>query len=206
MSLVIITGGTRSGKSSAAQQMVSAHANPRQDVVVATFARTSDDPELADRVARHQADRPDGFITIEAADSMEWLDRVADEAVLLVDCAGTLLGRVMEELWPLGDSSLGEADADLLPGGYPDLVASRFESIMSAVRSRKGDTVIVTNEVGAGVVPLWASARLFCDVLGRTNRELTHDADRAYLVVCGRLMDLSALPQEAQWPSEEGQQ
>ena len=74
---------------------------------------------------------------------------------------------------------------------------------MEALTSRGGDTVIVTNEAGWGVVPASASGRLFRDLLGRANRALIDAADAAWLVVGGRLIELTDLPGEAAWPAED---
>ncbi len=60
----------------------------------------------------------------------------------------------------------------------------------------------MTNEVGDGLVPAYASGRLFRDVLGRANRMLVSRADRSYLTVCGRLVDLSALSASPAWPED----
>lgn len=200
MATVVITGGTRSGKSSAAQRLAAGRANRFPSVHVATFARTEGDPELEERVTRHRADRPVGFRTIEAQDSAEWLARVPADALLLVDCIGTLLGRVMEECWPPQSGTLADAAADVLPDGYSERVSAAFEGIVRDICDRDGDTIVVTNEVGASVVPMWASARLFVDLIARGNRELVRRSDRAYLAVCGRLLDLSSLPDAASWP------
>jgi adenosylcobinamide kinase/adenosylcobinamide-phosphate guanylyltransferase len=67
---------------------------------------------------------------------------------------------------------------------------------------RPGDTILVTNEVGDGVVPAFPAARLFRDVLGRANRRLVQSADAAYLVVCGRTIDLLEGPGRVEWPRD----
>lgn len=203
MTLVVITGGVRSGKSLAAQGLAASRVSDTRPVYVAAFARTSKDTELADRVSRHREDRDPRFVTVEAVDSTDWLARVPAEALLLVDCVGTLLGRVMEESWPEAGTTLGDAPADSLPAGYAEQVVSDFDTVLDSIVGREGDTIAVTNQVGDGVVPAWASARLFADVLGRANRRLVQEADSAYLCVCGRLIDLSSLPQTARWPGEE---
>ena len=66
--------------------------------------------------------------------------------------------------------------------------------------SLASDTIVVTNEVGDGVVPSHTSGRLFRDLLGRCNRRLIDVADAAYLVVAGRLVPLDALTRDAAWP------
>ena len=78
-----------------------------------------------------------------------------------------------------------------------------MDVFLAVLLGRDGDTVVVTNETGWGVVPQWASARIFRDELGRANRRLVDAADAAYLVVAGRCMDLSALTNGPEWPTNE---
>ena len=68
--------------------------------------------------------------------------------------------------------------------------------------AREGDTIVVSNEVGDGLVPAYATGRLFRDLLGRANRRLIDAADSAWLVVAGRLVDLGALGHDAAWPED----
>ncbi|MDO8987866.1 MAG: bifunctional adenosylcobinamide kinase/adenosylcobinamide-phosphate guanylyltransferase, partial [Coriobacteriia bacterium] len=75
MSLILITGGARCGKSAVAQRLVQECA---QDVTVVVFGQAGEDHEMAARIARHKADRPAGFVTVEARDSVEWTARVSD--------------------------------------------------------------------------------------------------------------------------------
>ena len=203
MPLVVITGGMRSGKSRASQRLAFSLLADGQAVTVAVFARVGSDPELADRVARHKTLRPQGFATLEATDSAEWFERVPAESVLVVDCLGTLLGRIMEECWVRtvgGD--LAEAGSSTLPAGFAALVHDEFSARLDRLLARPGNTIVVTNEVGSSVVPEWASARLFADELGDANKRLVGDADSAYLAVCGRLISLAELPVDACWPED----
>lgn len=206
MALVVITGGARSGKSAAAERLALARQREGARVVVAVFGHSAggDDAEFAERIARHRADRPAGFETIEPAPADEWWSAVDEGALLVVDCLGTYLGRVMEDVWELtrGESSFADADATHLPGGFEVDCAARFDRATTALAGRRGDTIVVTNEVGAGIVPSHASGRLFRDLLGRGNRALVGSADGAYLAIAGRLVDLTALPCEACWPED----
>jgi adenosylcobinamide kinase/adenosylcobinamide-phosphate guanylyltransferase len=77
------------------------------------------------------------------------------------------------------------------------------DAVVDWLVARSGDTVIVTNEVGSGLVPVYPDGRLFRDVLGRANRLLVDRADAAYLAVSGRLFDLTTLPHDAAWPGKE---
>jgi adenosylcobinamide kinase/adenosylcobinamide-phosphate guanylyltransferase len=200
VALVLFTGGARSGKSSAAQALAHERRLDGGDVCVAVFGRESD-PEMIGRIDRHRSERPEAFMTIEARDSSTWLGEVDDEALLLVDCLGTLLGLVMEEEWKRVGGVLNESpETDELPPELEPAVSAAFGQLIDRIVARLGDTIVVTNEVGDGVVPSWPSGRLFRDELGRANRLLTAAADKAYLCVCGRLIDLTCLPTRAGWP------
>lgn len=202
MALVVFTGGARSGKSAAAQRLAARRRLDGRTVVVAVFGR-ADDPEMAERIDRHRADRPEGFATVEVGDPALWLGEVPSEALLLVDCLGTLLGRCMERAWDeTSADTLGDAPHDAVPDGYAERVELLFDPLVDAMATRRGDTIVVTNEVGDGIVPTYASGRLFRDLLGRANRRLVTGAGAAYLCVAGRLVDLASLPHDASWPED----
>lgn len=208
MALVVVTGAARSGKSSAAQRLAESRFAEGGGVTVAVFGRASDD-EMAARIARHRADRPEGFVTREVgagdvttAEATNWLGGVDDSHLLVVDCLGTLLGLIMESAHEDMGGVLGDADADRLPDGYADAVERPFGAVVDALAGRVGDTLVVSNEVGWGVVPEWASARLFRDLMGQANRRLANSADAAYLVIAGRMVPLDRFPVSAAWPED----
>lgn len=196
MALVVITGGARSGKSAVAQRLAKQVAN-RPTVVV--FGMAQGDAEMARRIDRHRADRPEGWVTVEAADSVEWTARVPQDGLLVVDCLGSMLSHVMAEV--AVDLGAGATDSHALASlDFEQEVERRFAALIGWLLKRWDHTLIVTNETGAGVVPAHASGRVFRDVLGRANRSLTDRADAAYLVVAGRCIELTALPRELRWP------
>jgi adenosylcobinamide kinase / adenosylcobinamide-phosphate guanylyltransferase len=206
MALVVITGGARSGKSRAAERLARRRQQAGARVVVAVFGHAAggDDAEFAQRIARHQADRPEGFETMEPGPQDDWWSDVADDALLVVDCLGTYLGRVMEDVWAqtASEEVLRDADAATLPSGFEESCGERFAHATQGLVGRRGDTIVVTNEVGEGIVPNHASGRLFRDLLGQANRALVGKADGAYLAVAGRLLDLAELPTQAAWPED----
>ena len=205
MTLVVFTGGARSGKSSAAEKLALSRIAAGSAVSVVVFGRTGDaDPEFGARIARHRADRPADFATIEASDALSWRESVPVAGVLLLECLGTLLGRAMEQAWDASaqGAPLLEAAADALPDGFEAEVTCMLDEAVAWLGSRDADTIVVTNEVGDGVVPGYATGRLFRDLLGRANRRLVGLADASYLAVAGRLVDVGSLPMEAHWPRD----
>ena len=206
MSLVVITGGARSGKSSAAEKLALGRQALGSHVAVAVFGHSArnNDMEFAERIAKHQANRPDGFQTLEPSADAVWIGHAPQDSLLVIDCLGTLLGRLMEDAWQAISSqiTLNGADADTLPPGLAVACETALDDVVQALVARKGDTIVVTNEVGQGIVPAFATGRLFRDLLGRANHTLVGHADAAYLAVAGRLIDLSGLPLEATWPED----
>ena len=193
MSLIVLTGAVRSGKSAMAEQLA---ASRDRDVVVAV-AGWDGDEEMARRIEAHRASRPGEWTTLTADVDPRWLAGVADDAVLVLDCLGTLVSNAAYE-------AVGELE--IAPAGAEEAVGAQVDALLSALLARTGDTIVVTNETGWGVVPAWPSARIFRDELGRANRRLVAAADAAYLVVDGRCIDLTTLPDRPVWPSthEEG--
>jgi len=202
VAFVVFTGGARSGKSAAAQALAEVRSADGVPVVIAVFGADDGDPEFALRVAHHRAERPDAWETIEAAAALAWFADVPEGALLLVDCLGTLVGRCMAEAWDEVASGPDFRDAEDLPPGYEEACDTRVDAVVAAILGREGDTVVVTNEVGDGIVPAYATGRLFRDLLGRANRRVVEHADSAYLCVAGRLVDLTALPRQAHWPAD----
>jgi adenosylcobinamide kinase / adenosylcobinamide-phosphate guanylyltransferase len=187
MSLVLLTGPVRSGKSAAAERFAAERGKP----VVVAVAGWDGDEEMARRIDAHRASRPAHWSTIVATTDPGWVEAVPEGAVLVLDCLGTVVSTVCHEA--VGDSEIAPPEAE-------GEVSRRISALVAELVARQGDTVIVSNETGWGVVPAWPGARLFRDELGRANRLVTDAADAAYLVVCGRLMDLHALPITEGWP------
>lgn len=163
MTATLVLGGARSGKSGHAEGLVQA-AGPAPWTYVAT-AQAFDD-EMADRIARHRADRPDGWVTVDAPhDLPEAIGRLSGTgAAVLVDCL---------TLW-LSNRLLADADLDL-----------ETQAVVEAVTRFEGTLVLVSNEVGFSIVPDNALARRFRDAQGRLNQKVAAVADRVVLVVAG---------------------
>jgi len=166
--LILITGGARSGKSALALQLAEEY--PRR-IFVAT-AEAFDD-EMRDRIARHQAERGASWQTVEAPLDLAGVIGRADHAgaVVVIDCLTTWLGNLMHY-----DPGLTEA-------------APCFQALLDALKtSSAGRVVMVTNEVGMGIVPENALARRYRDLAGRLNQKVAALADRVILTVCGQTM------------------
>ncbi len=163
MTTHLFLGGARSGKSSAAQRLaVAAGGRP---VFVAT-ARPSQDEEFAERIARHQADRSEHWLTVEEDLDLAGALRThrGPDHVVVVDCL---------TLW-LSNLVLDERD-----------VQAATDELCAELVEDRGDVALVSNEVGQGTVPMHALTRAFRDHQGRLNQRVAAVADRVRLLVAG---------------------
>ena len=186
--LAVLTGPVRSGKSRLALRLASASGRP----VLLAVAGLADDAEMARRIERHRAERSPEVGVLEIEDVGTWLDGVPAGVCLVLDCLGTLVARMMGDAVPDGAELVG-LDAE-------ERLSAEIDALIERLVAREGDTVVVTNEVGWGVVPAAPSGRLFRDVLGRANARLVDAADAGWLVVAGRPIDLTALGKDVLWP------
>jgi adenosylcobinamide kinase/adenosylcobinamide-phosphate guanylyltransferase len=159
-----VLGGARSGKSAHAEGLAG-------DVVtyVATARRDPADAEWQARIAAHVARRPAAWSTVETTDLPAVLEKVPD--TVLVDDLATWLTRVLDDT-----------------GGWDGPVAgarARCDELVEAVARRHGPLVLVSAEVGLGVVPATRSGRLFRDELGSLNARLAQVCDEVLLLVAG---------------------
>jgi adenosylcobinamide kinase/adenosylcobinamide-phosphate guanylyltransferase len=161
----LVLGGARSGKSRHAQALAEACSGLR--VFVATAQAF--DAEMVERIARHRADRDAGWRTIEAPLALPDAIAAAGVGVILVDCL---------TLWA----------SNLLLGDADDEAAT--VALLAALAATPARVVLVSNEVGWGIVPDNALARRFRDVAGRINQRVAAAADRVDLVVAGLAMRL----------------
>lgn len=174
--LVLVTGGARSGKSRFAERL--AAESGRATWYVATMQPLDD--ELAARVARHRARRPVGWSTVEEPLDLAGALRAAPPGTtVLIDCLG---------LWVSNLLFAGEGPDGWTTGDWErwvDACVARARGAAELLGEREGLSVVVTNEVGLGIVPGDALSRWYRDALGLVNQEFASRATRAFLVVAG---------------------
>jgi len=173
--ITLVIGGARSGKSRHAQDLAERRSGGGDVLYIAT-AQAGDD-EMRERIARHKEDRPDHWRTIE--EPLE-VSRVLNEtaaAVVLLDC---LTFFVVNHMLKSGDAATCETETWDGPGAETAVI-----SLMEAAAAHKGDIIIVTNEVGFGLVPETPLGRAFRDTAGRANQTAAAQADQVILMVAG---------------------
>jgi adenosylcobinamide kinase / adenosylcobinamide-phosphate guanylyltransferase len=166
VSLTFLLGGARSGKSSLATRIALDWSGP---VTMIATAEARDE-EMAERIRLHREERPDGWTTIEEPVALDAaLTGVAPGDAVVLDCLSLWVANLLER---------GE-DVDL-----------HNERALAVAKPRTAPTIVVSNEVGLGVVPATELGRRYRDLLGRVNAQWAAAADDAALVVAGRLLRL----------------
>jgi adenosyl cobinamide kinase/adenosyl cobinamide phosphate guanylyltransferase len=165
MPYTFLLGGARSGKSSLASRLAAGSGAP---VVVVATAEARDE-EMAERIRAHREERPAGWRTVEAplgiADAVR---AVPGEACVVLDCLTLWVANALEA------------------GADDERIDQEARAVATALAERPASSVVVSNEVGLGIVPANGLARAYRDVLGRVNATFADRASRALLVVAGR--------------------
>lgn len=175
----LILGGARSGKSSYAEQLASA--TQREVIYIATAGAvaSSTDSEMQMRIALHKAQRPAHWQTVEqplmlGAAIAEWS---SPERILLIDCLTVWLSNLLfseERIYP----EIGK----IIP---PELFHQERAAFLQVLAEAKGDVILVSNEVGMGIVPQGAISRWFVDEAGRLNQAVAAGCERAIFIAAG---------------------
>jgi adenosylcobinamide kinase/adenosylcobinamide-phosphate guanylyltransferase len=164
-SITLVLGGVRSGKSRYAQQL----AERESRVIFVATAEASDD-EMHRKIERHRRDRPAEWITVE--EPLELVQVLAEKAldcdVMVVDCLTVFAANLLE-----------------IEGDDQSAIEQRVEALCVALQSASCSVVLVSNEVGSGVVPAYPMGRRYRDLLGEINQSVARIADDVVLMVAG---------------------
>ena len=177
--VVLILGGVRSGKSGYAQRL----AELASRVTFVATAERRDDEEMLRKIERHRAERPSHWRTIEEPLNLAHIVKSAgaDCDVLLIDCL-TLFA-----------SNLLEAHGEDLALAQPQI-----DDLCAALQAASCTVILVSNEVGSGVVPAYALGRRFRDLVGEINQRIAAVADSVLFMVAGLPLALKGSVREAQ--------
>jgi adenosylcobinamide kinase/adenosylcobinamide-phosphate guanylyltransferase len=187
--LVLVLGGARSGKSAYAQVLTAQIAGDRPVIYLAT-AQGHDD-EMRARIAAHRTERPAHWLTLEESldpgAALAASAASASAGVVLLDCVTLLVSNLL--LQDTFHDVPASQDTDLAEAG----VEKAIDALLAQYRRHTWSLVLVTNEVGMGLVPPYPLGRQFRDILGRVNARLAHAADAVVLLVAGLPVELKAL-------------
>ena len=173
VSLTLVLGGTRSGKSRHSLELTKRHAASGRATFLATALRG--DPEMERRIARHQDARPADWPTIDVGTDLAGAIRAANptDPILLEGLTlwlSALVGDDLADPDPILDGPLAEA--------------------LTAIAEHRGPVVVVSDEIGLGMVPMHAGARTFRDLVGLVHQRIAERADVVTLVVAGLPLSL----------------
>ncbi|MET0321330.1 MAG: bifunctional adenosylcobinamide kinase/adenosylcobinamide-phosphate guanylyltransferase [Duganella sp.] len=175
MTRTLVLGGARSGKSAYAERL--AIESGKEVVYIATA--TAGDPEMAARIAHHRGSRPGEWTTVEEPLALgnQLLRWSSPERLILVDCLTLWLSNLL--------FSTGQQYPDVGEIALPPLFHEQQDMLASALTRCSSDIVMVSNEVGLGIMPFGAISRCFLDEQGRLNQSVAAICDRAVFVAAG---------------------
>ena len=188
--LTLILGGARSGKSSYAERLATQHGG--QVLYIATAQPL--DGEMAERIANHQKKRPASWQTLEipgaggALLQSRMQSGTLPAGVILVDCLTLLVSNLL-----LAVSSGAGEDLTVDEEAATALVETEVTQLLEAVRAIPAEWIIVSNEVGLGLVPPYPLGRVYRDLLGRANQRLASQAEQVIFMIAGIPMHLTPL-------------
>ena len=170
--LTLILGGARSGKSSHAQSLA------EQSGESVTFIATAQalDEEMSARIQKHRAERPVNWKTLEISLGVAAHAEQVKSDVVILDCITLLVTNLLMQF--VKDDLVDE----ML---FTQAVQKEVNQLIAKIREQKQDWIIVSNEVGLGLVPAYQMGRVYRDLLGWCNQRLAREADKVIFMVAG---------------------
>jgi adenosylcobinamide kinase/adenosylcobinamide-phosphate guanylyltransferase len=176
MSSILILGGARSGKSRFAVELAKKATLP----VLFIATAMAGDAEMQERIIMHRRERPAEWRTLEVSENIGWHieSKAGDAGVVIVDCITMLVSNILcGQRFPDPESILlKEAET---------AVISEIQGLIDCIQHSKAIFILVSNEVGLGLVPSNHISRLYRDLLGKANQKLAQHADEAYFMAAG---------------------
>lgn len=191
MSYTLVTGGAKSGKSTFSENLLK---NESSVCYIATSVMEYPDEEMTSRIQHHQNTRPAAWHTEERFLGIdEWLKETSkDYNAYLLDCVTIMTTNLffhimskelavdLEEIETVFDHYTAKERQKI-----EEQIFNEWGKITEAIMETNTKMILVTNEVGSGVVPITSLGRWFQDLLGKINQFLAREAEQVYFVVCG---------------------
>lgn len=176
--LILILGGARSGKSAYAERL----ARERGGTVLFVATATAGDEDMGRRIAAHRAARAATWRTLEAPRNVAAQVAAHDLAdTIILDCLTLLTSNLLLANEEAGEEAIARA------------VDAEIDALLAYIATTAITWIVVSNEVGMGLVPPYPLGRIYRDLLGRINARVAAQAARAYLLVAGLPLDLKRL-------------
>lgn len=172
--LVFILGGARSGKSSFASEIAKSFG----DSVTYIATGNSSDPEMRRRIEQHKQLRPKEWKTIEAGKEVITALREADNrgGLIVFDCLTLFISHLLEGEKFSEEIFEAQLEVELM---------KKISELVEMLRNLKSQVIVVSNEVGLGIVPSFPAGRLFRDIVGKANQKIVEAADEVYFMAAG---------------------
>lgn len=176
MKSILITGGARSGKSTFARELALKSGEP----VLFVATAEAGDEEMRQRIEKHRKERPATWATLEVRRRVgsHILKRIGPARTVVLDCVTLLVHNV---LMHYSDPAGERIEAPLVE----EAVVAEIRELITCIDKVEASFIMVTNEVGLGLVPANNVGRLYRDLLGKANQMLAQHADEVYLMVAG---------------------
>lgn len=176
MNNILITGGARSGKSHFAQELARKSGKP----VLFVATAEAGDEEMRQRIEEHKKARPADWTTLEVTMNVgsEIRRNIGSTQVVIIDCITLLINNIISKY----------NDHDHEPVNIPlieEKVTGEIGELIDCMKQVNARFIIVTNEVGTGLVPATRIGRLYRDLLGKANQSLAQHVNEVYLMVAG---------------------
>ena len=182
---VFVTGGARSGKSRYAEALAAHFANKSRGEAVTYVATLSpSDDEMTRRIAQHRARRPASWHTVEAHLEVARAILEVEREVILLDCLSGFVSNLLLEHENRGEVAV------------TNVILEEVEAVIGAVQTSQKTVIVVSNEVGSGVVPAYPLGRWYRDALGTANARVARSCDAAVLISVGIPQVLKGTPPE----------
>ncbi len=183
--IILVLGGARSGKSSFAEKIAKEIGGEKVTYIATAEAL---DEEMEKRIARHKSQRPKNWETIEeSTDIYKAIQRLDNNQTVLIDCLTLYISNLL-----LKENSEGDLDLQQKQKLEEDIIEN-IDRVFEYAEKKDIDLIIVSNEVGQGLVPSYELGRLFRDISGRANQYISSKADKVYLTIAGFPLDLNEL-------------
>lgn len=173
--ITLVTGGSRSGKSSFGENLLK-----EEDHVLYIATSIITDEEMEERVAIHKCRRNSNWETFEGYKNLKEVIKESRHRYMMLECATTMITNLIFDKYSDFEHLTRKQIEDL-----EEEITKEFRDIISVCREFDKELVIITNEVGFGLVSEYKLGRIFTDLSGRINQLLGRLCDEAYLVVCG---------------------
>lgn len=173
--VVLLLGGARSGKSFFGQELAKKYTR-----VLFVATATAGDEDMRLRIEKHKQDRPATWRTLEAASHIgkRIEDEIGDSQVVIIDCITLLISNIFGRYKDAEFENITEGELERS-------VSAEISELQDCLKRVEASFIIISNEVGLGIVPDNRKGRLYRDLLGKANQKLAQSADEVYLMVAG---------------------